>query len=278
MTMEAVSYTAQWTAAARAVETERGDERLVHDEYARFLAEPHGFELLNKYGGAGLKEFVAIRTKYIDDSITTILDTTEIKQVVLVASGMDTRSFRLKWPGGVIVYEVDHAALQDEKQQRLDRLGAVPAVEHRPVRADLASDWLPALQQSGFDPAAPALWVPEALFFFLTEDQAAQLLETLAQASAPGSWLATDILSKRLLRSPSTQLFLAALRKDGIPWLFGTDHPAWFLAQHGWELRQLHEPGEPGAGEGHWPYQIHPRSVRGISRNWLIRAEVLPRG
>lgn len=236
--------------------------------------ERSGFELLDKYGGGGLREFVAIRTRYLDDSIVGILATTDIKQVVLVASGMDARSFRLKWPKDVVVYEVDHAALHDEKQQRLDRLGAQPAVERRPVRADLAGDWLPALTQAGFDPAAPTLWVPEAVLFFLTEHQSTRLLETFAQASAPGSWLVVDILSEELLRSPATQRFLAALRKDGIPWLFGTDHPASFLGQHGWELRELHE---PGIGEGRWPYQTQPRSVRGVSRNWLIRAEVLPR-
>ncbi len=278
MTMEAVSYTAQWTAAARALETEREDERLLHDEYARALAEPRGFELLAKYGGGGLQEFVAIRTRYLDDSIATILATTDIRQVVLVACGMDTRSFRLKWPDDAVVYEVDHGELHDEKQRRLDRLGAEPAVDRRVVRADLAGDWVPALVQAGFDASAPTLWVPEAVFFFLTEEQSGRLLETLAQASGAGSWLAVDILSERLLRSPATQMFLAALRKDGIPWLFGTDHPASFLSRHGWELRELHEPGEPGVGEGRWPYQLQPRSVRGVSRNWLIRAEVLPRG
>jgi O-methyltransferase involved in polyketide biosynthesis len=119
--------------------------------------------------------------------------------------------------------------------------------------------------------------MPEAVFFFLTEDQAGRLLDTIARASAPGSWLAVDILSERLLRSPATKLFLASLERDGIPWLFGTDYPAGFLARHGWEVRELHEPGQPGAGEGRWPYQVQPRTVRGVSRNWLIRAEVAPR-
>ena len=275
--MEAVSYTSQWTAAARALETERNGEKLVDDPYARRLAEPRGFELLDRYGGGGLQEFVAIRTRYLDDSITTTLETTAIKQVVLIAAGMDARSYRLKWPDDVVVYEVDHAALHDEKDRRLAELAAEPTVDRRAVRADLAEDWLPALTQAGFDPTAPTLWVPEAVFFFLTEDQSVALLETLQGASAPGSWLAVDLLSERLLRSPATQLFLSSLRQDGIPWLFGTDYPASFLARHGWEVRELHEPGEPGAGEGRWPYQNQPRSVRGVSRNWLIRAEVVPR-
>jgi methyltransferase (TIGR00027 family) len=276
MTMKAVSYTAQWTAAARAVETERQDERLVIDEFARAMAEPDGFTLLDKYSGGGVQDFVAIRTRYFDDSITGLLDTTDIKQVVLIACGMDMRCFRLKWPTDVVVYEVDHAALHDEKQRRLKALDAEPAVDRRAVRADLAEDWLPSLTLAGFDPTQPALWVPEGLFFFLTEEQSAGLLRTLAQASTPGSWLAVDVLSERLLRSPATQMFLAALRADGTPWLFGTDNPASFLAAHGWELRELHEPGDPGAGQGRWPYQSQPRSVHGVPRNWLIRAEVLP--
>jgi methyltransferase (TIGR00027 family) len=275
--MEAVSYTAQWTAAARALETEREGERIIDDPYARAFAEPYGFELLDKYGGGGLKEFVAIRTRYLDDSISGVLADTDIKQVVLVASGMDARAFRLKWPDDVVVYEVDHGALHEEKRRRISKLGAEPAVERREVPADLAGDWTAPLKDAGFDPGAPTLWVPEAVFFFLTEEQSAGLLETIAGVSAPGSWLAVDILSERLLRSPATQLFLAALKRDGIPWLFGTDYPARFLAEHGWEIRELHEPGQPEAGGDRWPYQVQPRPVRGVSRNWLIRAEVFPR-
>lgn len=277
MSMRPVSYTAQWTAAARALETERDGDRLVDDPFARAFAEPKGFELLAKYGGGGLVEFVAIRTRYLDDSIAGTLATTGIRQVVLVACGMDARSFRLKWPSDVVVYEVDHEALHEEKRRRLGALGAAPAVDRREVGADLAGDWITPLTAAGFDPAAPTLWVPEAVLFFLTEDQAGTLLDVVAGASAPGSWLAVDVLSKQLLRSPATKFFLAALAQDGIPWLFGTDYPARFLASHGWEVRELHEPGQPGAGAGRWPYEVQPRPVRGVSRNWLIRAEVLPR-
>lgn len=272
--MEAVSYTAQWTAAARALETERNGDRLFTDEFARDFAEPRGFELLEKYRGGGLVEFVAIRTRYLDDTITTILPTSEIRQVVLIASGMDARAYRLPWPQDVVVYEVDHEALLTEKQRRAEKLGAQPVVERREVPVDLAGDWLPELERAGFDRTAPTLWIAEALLFFLTAEQAGTLLATLSSASAPGSWLALDILSEQLLRSPATQFFLATLRADGIPWLFGTDEPARLLGDNGWELRELKEPGEPGAGAGRWPYDVQPRHVRGVSRNWLVQAEV----
>jgi methyltransferase (TIGR00027 family) len=274
--MEAVSYTSQWTAAARALETERGDDALFEDKLAREFAAPRGFELLEKYRGGGLVEFVAIRTRFLDDTIELLLSSTPIRQVVLVAAGMDARAFRLTWPEGTVVYEVDHGALLDEKQRRLSRLGAQPAVERREVRADLTQNWLPGLKRAGFDRNKPTLWVVEALLFFLTEEQASKLLRVIASASAPSSWLALDIISKQLLRSPATKSFRTALEKDGIPWLFGTDEPAEFLAANGWQLRDLKEPGEPGVGENRWPYQVQPRDVRGVPRNWLIRAEVTP--
>jgi methyltransferase (TIGR00027 family) len=274
--MEAVSYTSQWTAAARALETERGDDALFEDKLAREFAAPRGFELLEKYRGGGLVEFVAIRTRFLDDTIELLLSSTPIRQVVLVAAGMDARAFRLTWPEGTVVYEVDHEALLDEKQRRLSRLGAQPAVERREARADLTQNWLPGLKRAGFDRNKPTLWVVEALLFFLTEEQASKLLRVIASASAPSSWLALDIISKQLLRSPATKSFRTALEKDGIPWLFGTDEPAEFLAANGWQLRDLKEPGEPGVGENRWPYQVQPRDVRGVPRNWLIRAEVTP--
>lgn len=147
--MEAVSYTAQWTAAARALETEREGERLIDAPYARAFAGPDGFDLLDKYGGGGLQEFVAIRTRYLDDAILNTLATTDIKQVVLLAAGIDARAFRLQWPDDVVVYELDHAALHEEKQERLNKVDAAPAVERRVVRADLAEDWTSPLVEAG---------------------------------------------------------------------------------------------------------------------------------
>lgn len=271
--METVSYTSQWTAAARALESERSDA-LFNDPLARALAEPRGFELLDKYGGGGLVEFVAVRTRYLDDAITDAVSS-GIRQVVLIAAGMDTRAFRLDLPDDVTMYEVDHQALVDEKEKRLAQIGAPsPSVTVQRVGADLAGDWSAALRDSGFDPSQPTLWVPEALLFFLTEEQSATLMRTFADNSAPGSRVAVDILSEALLRGPATQFFLAALNADGIPWLFGTDDPVGFMAGTGWTVRELKEPGEPGAGAGRWPYDVQPREAKGVSRNWLLRAEL----
>ncbi|MGH3781374.1 MAG: SAM-dependent methyltransferase [Pseudonocardiaceae bacterium] len=274
--MDDISYTAQWTAAARCLETERGGGGLFEDTHARELAGPRGFELLERYQGAGVAEYIAIRTRYMDDAVSTVLAGDPIDQVVLVACGMDTRSYRLRWPDRVTVYELDHSALLAEKHARLDRLQASAAVDVVEVGADLADDWLPALRGHGFDSSKPGLWVAEGLLFFLTEDQAGALLDTMAAASARGSRLTVDLTSATLLRHPLTQGFLGALRADGTPWRFGTDDPITFLRDHGWAVEDLKQPGEPGAGEGRWPYGVYPAEVSGVPRNWLVGATVQP--
>ncbi|MEU3626938.1 methyltransferase [Amycolatopsis coloradensis] len=272
--MDAVSYTAQWTAAARAVETEREDGWLIRDELARELAAPRGFDLLDKYGGGGLLPYIAIRTRFFDDTVTDVLGTGEISQVVLIAAGMDARVFRLPWPDSAVVYEVDHGPLLAEKRARLARLGAAPKAKRVEVAADLAGDWVPALVDAGFDRDRPTLWVAEGLLFFLSEEQATGLLRTLAAASARKSGLAVDMVNRTLLRSPISRGFLDALAEDGTPWLFGTDEPEAFLAGTGWQSTQVAEPGQQGAGEGRWPYPVQPRERRGASRSWLVRAEL----
>ena len=271
--MEAVSYTAQWTAAARALETERGDRAIFHDLGARALAVPRGFELLEKNRGSGLIPFIAIRTRYLDESIDAILRDSDIRQIVFVAAGMDTRAFRLDWPAGATVYEVDFPALLSEKRRRLTDLCARPRVERREVAVDLRRDWLPELEAAGFDRGRPTLWITEGLMFFLTPDQATGLLCALGSASAPGSWLGVDFVSQALLRSPFSREFRRNLEEDGTPWLFGTDEPEEYLAAIGWKVRDLKEPGEPSTAHDDWPFQVQPRERKGLSRSWLVRAE-----
>lgn len=274
--MDDISYTAQWTAAARALENQRPDA-LFNDELAGAMAEPNGFNLLKRYEGRGVTEFIAIRTRYIDDSITRILAENGVRQVVLAANGMDTRAYRMDWPEETTVYELDHGALLTEKRSRLIRLGAVPRVSTVAVHADLTEDWLAALCANGFDPSRPTLWVAEGLVFFLTEPQATQLFETMATASPPKSWLVVDMTSATLLRHPMTQSFLARLRADGTPWQFGTDDPVGFLAGSGWTARDVRQPGEAGAGEGRWPHAVSHRDRPGVPRNWLISATATAR-
>ena len=221
-TMYPVSLTAQWMAAARALESERPDAQYV-DPFARDLAGDHGFELLHKYENGGLVPFISIRTRFLDDGIRALVaDDADggagIRQIVLLAAGLDMRAFRLDWPEGAVVYEVDHVGLIEHKRAQLERLGLTPKVERRTVSANLTTDWVPELVAAGFDPDRPTLWIAEGLSFFLTPEQATAFLGTLAHASAPGSRLELDILGEGNLRNPFSRTFLGrdAQRRPGL--------------------------------------------------------------
>jgi methyltransferase (TIGR00027 family) len=269
--MEAVSLTAQWTAAARALESERPD-RLFDDAYARALAGEQGFALLQRYEGAGTVPFLAIRTKFLDDAISAALRHGLVRQVVFVAAGMDTRALRLPWPAGVTLYELDRPALLDAKARLLPLDHAGLACDRKVVGVDLTGDWPAGLLGAGFSQDEPTLWLAEGLFFFLPEISVRRLLSTMRTLSAPGSILAGDLVSRSALVNPLARGFLRALEEDGAPWRFGTDEPEGFLGECGWTVSDVKQPGDDGAEYGRWPYTALPRHIPNVPRSFLFVA------
>ncbi|MFF8595904.1 class I SAM-dependent methyltransferase [Streptomyces sp. NPDC015220] len=269
--MEAVSRTAQWTAAARALETERED-RLFADPYARTVAGTIGFELLERYAGAGTVPFLAIRTTYLDRAIGSAVHEQGLRQVVFLAGGMDTRYYRLEWPQGVTVYELDRPALLETKAAMLADEPEPAGRERRTVAVDLTEDWTGPLKEAGWQSERPTLWVVEGLLFFLPEDAVRTLITTLWQNSAPGSVLLGDVISEAALQNPLSRPFMKALEEDGNPWLFGTEEPELLLTSCGWTVREVRQPGEEGADFGRWPYPVPPREVPGVPRSFLFTA------
>ncbi|MFB7373722.1 class I SAM-dependent methyltransferase [Streptomyces sp. NPDC056222] len=271
--MEAVSRTAQWTAAARALETERED-RLFADPYARTVADEVGFELLERYAGAGTVPFLAIRTTYLDRAIVRAVEERGIRQVVFLAAGMDTRFFRLPWPDGVTVYELDRPALLEAKAKMLAD-EPLPAGRTRiTVPVDLTQDWTGPLKEAGWKSDEPVLWVVEGLLFFLPEEAVRTLISTLSAHAAPGSVLLGDVISRAALENPLSRPFLGALREDGNPWLFGTEEPEALLAACGWDVREVKQPGEDGADFQRWPYPVPARNVPGVPRSFLFSCDL----
>ncbi|MQY06550.1 class I SAM-dependent methyltransferase [Actinomadura macrotermitis] len=266
--MEGVSATARWTAAARAEETRRED-RLFTDALAADLAGPEGFARYERYANPGTTEFLAIRTRYLDDVIARHAG---LAQVVLVAAGLDTRSARLDWPDGTVLYELDQPDLVEWKEKRLAELDARHRCDRRPVGTDLTGPWEEELAAAGWDQAVPTLWIVEGLLFYLPEAGAHGLLERLAFRSAPGSVLAGDLLGHQSMVSEFTQDGLRRLREDGCPWLWGTDRPEDVLAACGWRVADLKVPGEDGASYGRWPWPPLPRDTVGLPMNHLFTA------
>jgi methyltransferase (TIGR00027 family) len=275
--MSGVGLTARWVAANRALETDRPDP-LYRDPYARELAGDAGFDMLytmRALGGAPdaatPDPYLSIRTRFLDDGLLASVRDSAIAQVVILAAGMDARAFRLDWPKGTRLFEIDRDDVFRHKEPVLARLQAQAACDRRVVRQDLAQPWAEALIQSGFDPSQPSAFLAEGLLYYLDEPSVASMFDTLRRIAATGSWLGLDVITPDVLTTPFMRAYLNRLEQLGCPWKSGIADPDAFLAVHGWRSTNV-LPGEPEAHYGRWPMPVLPRNVPGVPRMYLVRA------
>lgn len=238
-TMKGVGATALLTAATRALETERTGG-LLSDPWARSLAGDEGFALLG-LGAVGPKAangspLYVVRHRFLDDFLTELTTNSDVRQVVLLAAGLDTRAFRLDWPASTRVFEVDQPEVFDHKNNVLDAQGATPRCERHVVAADLREDWPSTLLSAGFELERPTVWVAEGLVFYLAEAAVHRLLDDTFRLSVPGSYLAADIMSA----TPGPpQEFKDLFASLDAPFVFATDDPAGLLVGHGWDAEAI---------------------------------------
>jgi methyltransferase (TIGR00027 family) len=207
-----VGVTATGVAAARALAS-AGPNPLISDPFAEPLVKAVGSEVFTKMlsgeidlGDEGpefdrkrMAEGMAVRTRYFDDFFTTATDA-GLRQAVILASGLDSRAYRLPWPAGTVVFEVDQPQVIEFKTRTLNDMGARPTADLRIVGVDLRNDWPAALRAKGFDVATPTAWIAEGLLVYLPPNAQDQLFDNIASLSAPGSRLATEFV-------PSTDIF-----------------------------------------------------------------------
>jgi methyltransferase (TIGR00027 family) len=272
--MSPVGLTSRWVAASRARESET-PQPLFDDPYARALAGEEGFALLSRAQQAGPwktdgpNPYLSIRTRFFDDALLRAVEEEGYRQVVLLAAGMDARAFRLGWPEGLTLFEVDRQEIFDVKEPILQRLGARQTCPRKVVAADLADDWKRPLVAAGFDPEQPAAFLLEGLLVYLPESSVEALLEALRPVACRGSWLGLDVSGTAFLTSEHFKPLLELLDQLGCPWQFGTEEPEQLLARHGWSSTAVIV-GEPAANFGRWPYPAAPRTVSGAPRNFLV--------
>ncbi len=204
-----VGATATMVAAQRALAS---DETLIHDPYAAPLVRAAGIDVYvrlvngeipvggdSEFDPHRMAQGMACRTRFYDNFF---LDATQtgIRQAVILASGLDARAYRLLWPAGTVVYEVDMPEVIEFKTLTLRDLGAEPTAERRTVAVDLRDDWATALRSAGFDSQAPAAWSAEGLLVYLPDAAQDALFDNITALSAPGSRLAFEFV-------PDTAIF-----------------------------------------------------------------------
>jgi methyltransferase (TIGR00027 family) len=266
--MDGLGLTSLWVAAMRAVETERPDA-MISDPFARVLAGDKGFEVMSRGDppGAVRPPVIAVRTRFFDDAIQMALEA-GIRQLVLVAAGMDSRAFRLDLPREVTLYEIDQPEVLAHKAERLGV--ATPRCARIPVPIDLRDDWPAALLASGFDRDAPALWLVEGLLPYLPEKDVAALLARITGLAAPRSEMLFDVSGGAILQSPymkERREFVASL---GAPWQFACDEPEALLEPLGWDV-SVTDHGVIGLAHGRWPFPVFPRGTPGVPQSFLVR-------
>lgn len=203
-----VGSTAVMVAAARAGETER-DDALIRDPYAKILVAGAGTgvweTLLDSEFAAKIENldpeaaaifahmgnYQAVRTHFFDAYYREAADA-GIRQIVILASGLDSRAYRLDWPAGTTVYEIDQPKVLEYKSATLREHGIEPAAQRREVPVDLRFDWPAALHDAGFDASLPTAWLAEGLLMYLPAEAQDRLFELVTELSAPGSRIAVE--------------------------------------------------------------------------------------
>ena len=198
-----VGSTALFVATARALEAQKPDPLAV-DPYAelfcRAVGGPSADVLDGKVPDHPLKtadfgeyfvNFQGARTKYFDEYFRRAADA-GVRQVVILAAGLDSRAYRLAWPAATTIFELDRPQVLDFKGEVLNEHGAQPRAERREIAVDLREDWPQALRDSGFDPAKPSAWIAEGLLIYLPAGAQEQLFTGIDSLAGHGSHVAIE--------------------------------------------------------------------------------------
>ncbi len=207
-----VGATATLVAAARAIAT-KADNPLIQDRFAEPLVRAVGVDFYTRWASGEIDaadvdyeesswklqhmpDTMAARTRFFDGFFE---DATQagIRQAVILASGLDSRAYRLAWPADMTLFEIDQPEVIEFKASTLAGLGAAPQTDLRTVAIDLRHDWPTALLEAGLDKSRPTAWIAEGLFGYLPPEAQDALLENITALSAPGSRLACEAVPAR---------------------------------------------------------------------------------
>ena len=267
-----VGTTAVMVATARAAETDATDP-LIRDPYAKLLVAGAGTgvweamldeSMVARVEAADpeiaavyhhMRNYQAVRT-HVFDAFFADAAAAGIRQVVILASGLDSRAYRLDWPAGTVLYEIDQPKVLAYKSATLAGHGVAPAAQRREVAIDLRRDWPAALIAVGFDPGVPTAWLAEGLLMYLPAEAQDRLFEQITALSAPGSRLAAETAPchGQERRAEMQQRFTKVADELGLQQTVDIQdliyhdesraEPAQWLADHGWRAAERHAQDE----------------------------------
>jgi methyltransferase (TIGR00027 family) len=277
-----VGATATMVAAARAIAT-KADDALIDDPFAEPLVRAVGVDFFTKLasgelraedldvdhasvGMARMTDNMAVRTKFFDAFFIDAA-ASGIRQAVILASGLDSRAYRLAWPVGTTVYEIDQPEVIEFKTRTLADFGAEPTADRRTVAIDLRFDWPAALIAAGFDPSRPTAWSAEGLLGYLPPEAQDKLLDTITELSAIGSRVAVESVPS--IDPADHEKAIERMREAAQQWrnhgfeldfadliyLGDRNEASAYLADHGWQVSSqsvkqlLSENGRPASTE-----------------------------
>ena len=259
--------TARWTAAVRARETQR-DDRLFNDLWAGALAGREGEAWVERWSAGDVLPIV-LRTRFFDDFLLRTTADRAIRQIVLMAAGLDTRAFRLNWPEKTRLFELDRPEVLNHKERILRSARAEPSCERKILKIDLTGPWMPTLIDTGFHPLQPSAWLLEGFLYYLSNQSLSRLLDEITCLAAPGSWIGFDIINSAVLTSPWTLPWVQMQERCGAPWIGSVDEPEELLATRGWKAAMT-QAGQPDAHHGRWPYPVFPTHMPFMPHHWFV--------
>lgn len=260
--------TASWTAAVRSREHARAD-RLVDDPWAERLAGETGAAWLADHPEDSTVPII-IRTRFFDEFLEAAA--AEVRQIVLLGAGLDTRAYRLALPPDTTLYELEQPEVLHRKDAVLEAMGAAPACTRHAIGADLREPWEERLVARGFDPKLPSAWLLEGFLFYLASEHVLDLVDRLGSLAAPGSKLGFDIINGAMLTSDWTRPWIEMQARSGAPWIGTMDDPKATLAERGWRAT-LTQAGAPDADYGRWKLPVLPVEAPGVPHNWFVVAQ-----
>ncbi|MGZ4513283.1 MAG: class I SAM-dependent methyltransferase [Mycobacterium sp.] len=249
-----VGATATMVAAGRARATR---DALIDDPFAEPLVRAVGVDFMTRWAAGELSssdvdipgaawgmqrmtDMLAARTRYIDAFFAEAASA-GIRQVVILASGLDARAYRLPWAAGTTVFEIDQPEVIEFKTATIAELGAEPTAEVRNVPIDLRHDWPTALREAGFDTTRPAAWAAEGLLGFLPSDAQDRLLDQVTELSADGSRLVAEVFLNSGTNGDALNAASEKWRENGLDIALGDlgfpgerNDAATYLEERGW--------------------------------------------